>query len=68
MTPLSVRLRASGVFAYIRLNPLTAGAAYIRIFILFQHIEYHILNMSKIQCNINQQYLERVDLHFPKSE
>ena len=36
-------------------NPLTAGAAYIRIFIFYQHIKYHILNMLKIKCDINQQ-------------
>ena len=25
-------------------NPLTAGAAYIRVFIFYQHIKEHILN------------------------
>ena len=49
------------------LNPLTAGAAYIRVFI-FQHSKYHILNMLKIKCDISQQYLKTVDLHFVKSE
>ena len=29
-------------------NPLTAGAAYIRVFIFYEHIEYHLLNMLKI--------------------
>ena len=42
-------------------NPLTAGAAYIRVFIFHQHIKYHILNMFKIKCDINQQDLKRVD-------
>ena len=28
----------------------------------------HILNMLKIKCDINQQDLKRVDLHFVKSE
>ena len=51
------------------LNPLTAGAAYIRVFILYQHIiKYDILNMLKIKCDINQQDLKIVDLHFVKSE
>ena len=50
------------------INPLTAGAAYIRVFIFYWHIKYHILNMLKIKCDINQQYLKRVDLHFVKSE
>ena len=49
-------------------NPLTAGAAYIRVFIFYQNIKYNILNMLKIKCDINQQDLKRVDLHFVKSE
>ena len=48
-------------------NPLTAGAAYIRVFIFYWHIKYHIL-MLKIKYGINQQDLKRVDLHFVKSE
>ena len=43
-------------------------AAYIRVFIFYEHIKYHILNMLKIKCDINQQDLKRVDLHFVKSE
>ena len=39
---------------------LTAGAAYIRVFIFYQHIKYHILNMLNIKCDINQQDLKRV--------
>ena len=50
------------------LNPLTAGVAYIRVFILYSHIKYHLLNMLKIKCDINQQYWETVVLHFVKSE
>ena len=49
-------------------NPLTAGAAYIRVFIFYYHIKYHLLNMLKIKCAMNQQYLNTVDLHFVKSE
>ena len=49
-------------------NPLTAGAAYIRVSIFFSHIKYHIINMLKIKCDINQQDLKRVDLYFGKSE
>ena len=26
-------------------NPLTAGAAYIRVFIFYWHIKYNLLNM-----------------------
>ena len=49
-------------------NPSTAGAAYILFFIFDQHIKYYILNnMLKIKCDINQQDLKRVDLHFVKS-
>ena len=44
-----------------RVNPLTAGAAYIRVSIFYQHIKYHFLNMVKIKCDINQQYLKTVD-------
>ena len=49
-------------------NPLNAGAAYIQIFIYYKHIKYHLLNMLKIKCDINQQYLKTVDFHFVKSE
>ena len=41
---------------------------YIRGFIFYQHIKYHLLNMLKIKCNINQQYLKAVDLHIVKYE
>ena len=34
---------------HIRINPLTAGAAYIRIFIFYKHIKYHLLDMLKIK-------------------
>ena len=49
-------------------NPLTAGVAYIRVFIFYSHNKYHLLNMLKIKCDINQQYLKTDDLHFVKSE
>ena len=49
-------------------NPLTAGAAYIRVFIFYQHIKYPLLNMLKIKYDIIQQYLKIVDLHFVKCE
>ena len=52
----------------LTLNPLTAGVAYIGVFISYYHIKYHILNMVKIKCDINQQDLKRVDLHFVKYE
>ena len=52
----------------ILINPLTAGAAYIWVFIFYLHIKYHLLNTLKIKCDINQQYLKTVDLHFVKSE
>ena len=42
---------------------ITAGAAYIRVFIFYQHIKYHILNMLEMKCDINQQDLKTVDLH-----
>ena len=45
-------------------NPLTAGAAYIRVFIFYYHIKYHILNKLKKKCDINQQDLKRIDRHF----
>ena len=52
----------------LALNPLTAGAAYICGFTFYRHIKYHILNMVKIKCDINQQDLKRVNLHLVKSE
>ena len=54
--------------SWVFLNPLTAGVAYIRVFIFYQHIKYHLLNMFKIIYDINQQDLKTVDLHFVKSE
>ena len=50
------------------INPFSSGAAYIRIFILYEYIKYNLLNMLKKKCDINQQYLKTVDLHFVKSE
>ena len=52
---------------HISPNPLNAGAAYIWVFIFYQHIKYHLLNMLKIIYGINQQYLKTDDLHFVKS-
>ena len=52
----------------LTLNPLTAGATYIHVFIFHSHIKYHILSMLKIKCDINQQDLKTVDLHVGKSE
>ena len=49
-------------------NPLTAGAEYIQVFTFYWHIKYQILIMLKIKCDINQQDLKRVYLHFVKSE
>ena len=49
-----------------RFTPLTADAAFIRVFIFYQHIKYHILKMLKIKCDINQQDLKRDYLHFVK--
>ena len=50
------------------INLLTAGAADIRVFVFYKQIKYHILKMFEIKCDINQQDLKRVDLHFVKSE
>ena len=50
------------------LNTLTASAAYIGVFIFYNHIKYHLLNMLKIKNDINQRYLKTIDLHFVKSE
>ena len=44
-------------FSALRVNPLTTGAAYIRVFIFYQHIKYHFLNKVNIKCDINQQDL-----------
>ena len=50
------------------LNPLIAGVEFIRVFIFYWHIKYHVLNMLMIKCDINQQDLKRVDRHFVKFE
>ena len=55
-------------FLYNMFCSFTAGTAYIRVFIFYQHIKYHILNMLKIKCDINQQDLKRVNLYFVNSE
>ena len=52
----------------LNFNPLTAGAAYFRVFIFYQHNKYQLLNMLEMKCDINQQYLKTVDLHFVESE
>ena len=63
------RTYSTGVHVrYSQINTLTAGAAYIRVFIFYQHIKYHLLTMVNIKFDINQQYLKTVDLHFVKSE
>ena len=49
-------------------NPLSAGAAYDRVFILYKHIKYLLLNLLKIKCDINQQYMKTVERHFVKSK
>ena len=53
---------------YSTFNPSTAGVAYIQVSTFYKHIKYHLLNMLKINCDINQQYLKTVDLHFVKFE
>ena len=50
-----------------RFNPLTAGAAYVRVFISISTLRTTLIIMIKIKCDIKQQYLKRVDLHFVKS-
>ena len=56
------------MFTELYLYPLTAGAAYIRVLIFYQHIKCHILSMLKIKCDINRQDLKRVDFQFVKAE
>ena len=43
----------------IMFAPFTAGAAYIRVFIFYQHIRYNLLNMLNIECDINQHDLKK---------
>ena len=63
-SPLKPRRLNLQYVDHVNINPLTAGAAYIWVFIFHQHILY----ILKIKCDINQQYLETVDVHFVKSE
>ena len=49
-------------------DPLTAGAAYIRVFIFILAHYVPPFERVKDKCDINQQYLKTVDLHFVKSE
>ena len=42
------------------INPLTAGAAHIRVFIYYEHIKCHLLNMLKMKCDTNQRYLKQL--------
>ena len=72
ISPQRYDTSASGVI----LNPnilreykaLTACAEYIRVFIFYWHIKYHVLNMWKRKCDINLQDLKRAELYFVKSE
>ena len=50
---------------YTNINPLTAGAVYIRFLHFFT---YQLLNMLKIKSDINQQDVKFVDRYFVKSE
>ena len=50
---INLKLELLTQFA-VSINHLTAGAAYTRVFIF---IKYHLVNMLKIKCDINQQYL-----------
>ena len=50
------------------LKNLTAGAAYIRVFIFISTLSTTFFKMVKIKFDIYQQDLKRVDLHFVKSE
>ena len=68
ISPQRYDTSASGVI----LNPnilreykaLTAGGEYIRVFIFYWNIKCHVLYMLKRKCDINQQNLKKVDLHF----
>ena len=42
------------LYILCNINPLTAGVAYIRVFIFYSHNKYHILDMLKIKCDTNQ--------------
>ena len=68
ITLVLVKYRKINLSSANQINPLTAGVAYIRVLIFYYHIKYHLLNVLKIKCDINQQYLKTVDLHFVKSE
>ena len=58
----------TAVTVHLIFNPLTAGVTYIRVFIFYSHINYHLLNMLNIKCDINQQYLKADHPHFVKSD
>ena len=65
---MRVEVLTQSQLQHLPLNPLTAGAAYICVFIFYKHIKYHILMMLKIKCDTNQHDFKRVDRHFVKSE
>ena len=46
------------------INPLTAGAAYIRFSFFISTLSTTFKHVTKIKCDINQQYLKTVDFHF----
>ena len=41
------------------INPLSADSEYTRVFIIYYHIKYHILNMLKMKCNIKSVRFEK---------
>ena len=61
-----VRRRLSHVIIMFTLQPPVPHIFGFSFFI--STLSYHILNMLKVKCDINQQYLKTIDLHFVKSE
>ena len=51
--------RCSTLITPAYFNLLTAGVVYVRILFFYKRIKYHLLNMLKIKCDINQQKFEK---------
>ena len=54
LIPIKLIETAVVVIGDKRVNPLTAGVAYIRVFTFYWHIQYNVLNMLKIKSTFCQ--------------
>ena len=57
-----------GIYGVIKLNMVNVNDKDNRVLLFYKHIMNHLLNILKIQLDINQQDFKIGNLHFVKSE